>query len=276
MAMDTQPAVAAGQLLHDDFSGPFPGQWRIRPVPGFPAGDGRPATGPDGLIVAPPGRDPVTGEAAFAEPAGPLTEADHLRWAILADHETANGMPGFAVDGGSLTLSATLSVQAYGLDRHPYGDIDDPHRDLRLGSAAMILMDRESGVVFDFITADHCVFAVYERLAFPGTDHAGFSFAVPVADRKPADVHRLSITYDSAGGARWHIGDTEVLAVDRPGRRLPADRHLMRDNGKPDEAVTPRQLTCGLALFASRLWGQGVRLNVREVALGPGKKMTGS
>jgi hypothetical protein len=266
--METQPAVASELLLHDDFSGPFPGQWRIRPVPGLPAGDGVPATGPDGLTVVPTGRDPVTGQAAFVEPDRPLTEADHLRWAILADRQTPEGVPGFSLEGGRLTLSAALSVQAYGLDRHPYADVDEPHRDIRLGSAALILMDRKSGVVFDFITTDRCVFAVYERLAFPGTAHAGFSYAIPVADREPMDVNRLTITYDAADGtARWHAGDTEVLAVSETGRRLPDDRHLMRDNGRPDETVIPRQLTCGLALFATRLWGQGVRLAVREVEL---------
>jgi hypothetical protein len=104
--------------------------------------------------------------------------------------------------------------------------------------------------------------------AFPGTTHAGFSYAVPVADREPADVHALSITYSAADRvARWYVGGTEALVMDSPGRRLPDGRHLMRDNGRPDEAATPGQLTCGAALFASRLWGQGLRLSVREIAL---------
>src|SRR5262249_53671888 len=109
-------------------------------------------------------------------------------------------------------------------------------------------------------------FAVYERLAFPGTTHAGFSYAVPVRDRRPGDFHNLTLRHDAvARVASWYVEDREVLTVDRIGCRALPERYVLRDNGKPDQEAVPRQLTCGLALFADRLWGQGVRLAVRGV-----------
>ncbi|MFI7070023.1 DUF6081 family protein [Micromonospora sediminicola] len=268
----TRPHRSGEEVLHDDFTGPLSvggptSRWRLRPVPGFPAGDGAPVTGEGGLTVVPTGTDPGTGAPAFAEPPQPLSETDHLRWALMANRDTPAGLPGFAVPAGGFTLRAELSVRAYGLDRHPYGDaVADPHRDLRLGASALICMDRETGMVFDFIVTDRCVFAVYERLAFPPHTYGGFSFAVPVRDREPGDVHELALRYDAdRRTAHWYVGDDEVLTVDRIGHRVLDPGYALRDNGRPAESAAPRQLTVGLALFADRIWGQGVRLDVRRL-----------
>lgn len=267
-----RPRSTTELLLQDDFSeglslGTDTARWRLRPVPGFPEGDGVATTGPAGLTVIPTTIDPTTGHPAFADPPQPLGETDHLRWALMANRDTVAGFPGFEIGAGRLSVSAELSVQGYGLDRHTYGEaVTDPHRDLRLGASVLICMDRQSGMVFDFIITNSCVFAVYERLAFPPSQYAGFSYAVPVLDRQPTDSHALTLTYDAgAGAAFWYVGDTEVLAVDRIGYRALAPRYSMRDNGKVEQAASPRQLTCGLALFADRLWGQGLRLTVRNV-----------
>lgn len=259
-------------LLQDNFSkglslGTDAARWRLRPVPGFPEGDGIATTGPAGLTVVPTATDPATGYPAFADPPQPLGETDHLRWALMANHETATGFPGFEIGAGRISIKSALSVQGYGLDRHTYGEaVPDPYRDLRLGASILICMDRQSGMVFDFIITDRCVFAVYERLAFPPSQYAGFSYAVPVLDRQPTDFHMLTLAYDAeAGAAFWYVEDTEVLTIDRIGYRALAPQYSMRDNGKDEQEAAPRQLTCGLALFADRLWGQGVRLTVRHI-----------
>lgn len=269
----TRRPATGEEVLHDDFTGPLSigdaaARWRLRPVPGFPAGDGVPRTGPAGLTVVPTATDPRTGEPAFAEPPQPLSETDHLRWALMANRDTSDGLPGFAVPAGDFTVRARLAVRAYGLARHPYGDaVADPYRDLRLGAAALICMDRETGMVFDFIVTDRCVFAVYERLAFPPHTYGGFSYAVPVRERKPEEMHELALRYDAdRRSAHWYVDDTVVLSVDRIGHRTLDAGFALRDNGRPAESAAPRQLTVGLALFADRLWGQGVRLDVRRVA----------
>lgn len=265
----------AGQtLLADDFTAGLdagaPGsRWRLRPVRGFPAGDGLVTSGPRGLDVVPTGRG-AGGQPAFAKPEQPLAEGEHLRWAVFVNRDTGDGHPGVRVpDGGGLVFSATLAVRGYAMDRHPYGrEIADPHRDLRLGSAAVICMDRQTGLVLDAVVTDRCVFAVYERLAFPGTAHAGFSYAIPVADRQPDHEHRVSLAYDrSDGSARWYLGAEEVFRVDTLGLRLDGGRHLLRDNGAPDQPVLPRQMYCGVATFTERIFGQGIRLGLRGATL---------
>jgi hypothetical protein len=246
-------------------------RWRLREVGSLPHGDGIVTTGPLGMVVVPTTTNPETGEPAFATPPAPLGDADHLRWAVMANRTSSAGKPGFdteRADGEApLTVTAELAVAGYGLDRHPYGEaLPDPGRDLRVGAGVLITIDMETGLVLDFIVTDRCVFAVYERLGFPGTGHAAFSYAVPVADRAPADHHRLAISYDAAAGvARWHLGDAEVLAVDRLGHRLADATHLKRDNGKPEAPAAPRQLNCGVGLFTDHVWGQGFRLSVRCV-----------
>jgi hypothetical protein len=263
--------VAARTVFQDDFShGTFPGNgdsvWALRQVGELVRGDGIVTTGPDGLVVVPTGTNPDTGEPAFAIAPQPLGETEHLRWTAFADHRSAAGFPGFDVgDGLGLEAKARLSAQGFGLDHHPYGStVTDPHRDLRLGAAVLICVDLESGLVLDFIVTDRCVFAVYERLAFPGSSHAGFSYAVPVLDRRPEDFHELGIAYDpSSATARWRVDGAEVLSVDRLGCRVLDPRHLKRDNGRPEQSAAPRQFHCGMGTFADQLWGQGIRLAVR-------------
>jgi len=263
-------------LLQDTFAyglsigGETP-RWRLRPVGSLATGDGLVTTGPDGLVVVPTATHPDTGDPAFAAQPEPLGDADHLRWALMANRTSSSGLPGFdtkrAEGERPLTVRAELAVRGYGLDRHPYGDeLTDPGRDLRVGAGVLITIDMESGLVLDFIVTDRCVFAVYERLGFPGTEHAAFSYAVPVADRAPGHHHRLAISYDAdAGVARWHLEEREVLAVDRLGLRALDDRFLKRDNGKPEAPAAPRQLTCGVGLFTDQVWGQGFRLSVRRL-----------
>lgn len=272
-----QAADTSRVVFADDFSGPLSARsagalWRLRPVGPFPAGDGILSTGREGLVVVPTGTDPGTGDPAFADSPERLGDADHLRWALMANRTSTAGFPGFDTgDDSWLTVSTELSLIGYGLQRHPYGEaVRDPGRDLRLGAGMLVCVDLETGIVLDFIVTDRCVLAVYERLALPGTTHGAFSFAVPVADREPEDVHALAIRYEAAA-AHWYVGGVEVLSVDALGLRSLDARFLKRDNGLAEQVATPRQMTCGLSLFADRLFGQGFRLNVRSFEVRAGR-----
>jgi hypothetical protein len=275
MSQHQSPVVGTQQetvLFHDDFRAGFhhagpEARWQVRPVGDRPLGDGVARTSADGLVVTPGGTNETTGRPRFA---GEPDEVGHLRWAALVDHTTPTGFPGFeTVSPGVLVTEAELSARADGLDLHPYGDdVADPRRDLRLAAAALITLDRESGLVFDFMLTDGCVCAVYERLPKPDTDAAVFTYAVPVADRLPDQLHHCEIAYDrDAGRVHWWLDGDEVLVVDRLGRRCLDERHLTRDNGVPDEAAAPRQLATGLGLLADRPWGQGITLAVRRLAV---------
>ena len=260
--------------FEDDFASGFDylgpdGRWQVRPVGPRPHGDGVVATSEDGLVVVPTGTNPTTRRPCFA---GSPDEGGHLRWAALANRTSTGGFPGFdAGVNGRLVVEAEVSARVFGLDDHPYDDVTDPDRDLRLGTAALITVDRETGVVFDFFLANRCLYAVYERLPQNDGDGAVFSYATPVSDREPEEFHRCAIAYSRREGVvRWFVGGREVLAVDRIGRRALAPGFLIHDNDQPDRSVDPRQLTVGMGLMADRAWGQGVQLAVRHVVVSSG------
>lgn len=258
-------APTAQQLFEDDFTdGVRSGAgapWRLRPVDALPAGDGVVRTTPDGLVVVPTGVDARSGAPAFAQPATPV---QHLRWAAFTTHVSPSGRPGFeTVDGQLLTVSADVALRGFGLDTHPYDDVADATVDIRLGAGGLISVDLECGIVFDFFLTHHRLYAVYERLALrPEARFAAFTYAVPVTDRRPEQVHRLEVSFERATGtARWRVDGAEVLSVDRVGTRCLDAAYLKRDNGGVEESVLPGQFSYGLGLFADRMYGQGVELS---------------
>lgn len=263
------PAALAGTTLFaDDFADGL-ARWQVRPLGDRPGGDGRVTTSPDGLVVAPPGLDPGTGEPRFADATG----GPHLRWAALAAHTSSRGLPGFDTAPHGLVVAAELSARVFGLGPLAAGHDGDHERDVRLGAAALITLDRETGVVFDVMVTQRAVVAVYERLPAAGGT-AVFSYAVPVADRRPDEAHRVAVAYDPGSSqVVWHVDGAEALRIDAPGRRCLPSRYLVRDDGGPDGDAAPAQLTAGLGLLADETLGQGVRLRVRSVEVRAGTRL---
>ncbi|MET7690705.1 DUF6081 family protein [Streptomyces sp. NPDC005483] len=255
-------------LFEDDFTQEWntpdaSARWEPRPLSWLPEGDGLVTTSPEGLSVVPTGRNPETGQPAFAQAPDGHDGSGHLRWAAFAVPESGDSRKGFPLpDAGEFRAEAALSAELYGTDRHPYGDdLDDPDATLKCGMAAMICVDMESGMVFDFALTNGRVWALYERLPRPGARHGTFSYAVPVSGRSPRAWHELAISVDArAGRARWLLDGDEVFAVSGVGLRLAADEHLARAEPGPEEQVTVGQLSLGLGLFADPVWGQGARL----------------
>ncbi|MER5865966.1 DUF6081 family protein [Kitasatospora sp. NPDC002040] len=240
-----------------DSTGPD-ARWSLFATGDRPQGDGVPTTSAQGLTVVPPGRNPVTGKPAFSystgqENAGGAGTADHVKWYAYANHTASTGYAGFdAVPGQRLSCGARISARSYGNEQHPFGaNVTDPQTDLRLGAGAVSMVDFESLMVFDFFITNGKLYAFYERLPQPGRTYAAFSYALPVADRWPGQKHDLSISYDrSAGTVSYRADGREVYKVSTLGFR-PADRsNLVLDLGGTEERVTPRQLSCGIAMFA--------------------------
>lgn len=214
-----------------------------------------------GLHVIPTGRNPDTGDPAFARTIGQEYEngglpgaLDHVKWLAFMNHTASSGMPGFdAVPGQTLSCDVVMGGQTSGTRFHPFGGhVIDPDDDLRLASLAQVAIDFESYMVFDFFITNRRIYAYYERLPFGRTathNYAAFAFAIPVANRRPGDMHRLRIAYDrSASVTRWLVDGVEVYRVDRIGRLI--DRtHMTIDLGGTEEDVTPRQLDCGMGTF---------------------------
>ncbi|GAA2879420.1 hypothetical protein Acy02nite_77900 [Actinoplanes cyaneus] len=258
------------EVFLDDFSDGLrtegdAARWRLRPVGSLPAGDGVVHTTGDGIVIEPPGRDPETGEPAFAPSEGGVTE--HIRWAAFAGRVASTGVAGFDVRPGQvLTAGTEMAAQFFGTGKHHLGDtVTDPGSDLRLGMAGMICVDMESGLVFDFVLTQNTVYALYERLPRPDRSHATFSYAVPVADRKPDQFHRFEVGLDpDAGTARWSLDGAEVLTADRLGTQSLDARYLKKSGGGAEELVVPRQVVLGFGLFTDGVFGQGIRLGVRR------------
>jgi hypothetical protein len=265
----TSPAICRTHLEDDFRAGLSPDRWRLRPVDDLPEGDGLVDGSPDGLVVVPTTTHDDTGEPAFRTPPDGVESPSFLRWATFSQQTSSSGAPGFdAVAGEVLTCSVELAVRRYEPPSDATG-ADDPHHhaDLRRGAAALITIDMESGMVFDFAFTNTAVLALYERLPRPSHDGATFSYVVPVAARTPEQFHRCEVSYDRAAGrARWVLDGAEVLAVDRIGRKVLDDSLILWQGPGDEELVAPRQLDVGLCTLGN-VWGQGIRLAVRRLGL---------
>jgi hypothetical protein len=153
-------------------------------------------TSAEGLVVEPGGRNESTGAPAFAQPRGTDGKPEFLRWAALLNRTTPGGVNGIEMAPGHVMTGTTeFAVRTFGIPADA---------DFRAGAASVMAIDRETGMVFDFVLTDTRVYALYERLAGPGRKHITFSYGVPVGTREPGRFHSCSVALDTAAGvARW-------------------------------------------------------------------------
>ena len=274
---------ASSRIVWDDFTDGFTvgaadSKWFYFAAPPFSANDGITTTSRGGLRVRSSGTNPRTGAPAFVNTlaqesanGGVPGGLDHAKWLVFMNHTASTGYPGWdARDGRELRCEITAGGRTFGTGAHPFGArVADAEDDLRLAAAAMVNIDFESYMVFDFWMTNERIYAFYERLPFARGEfgnYAAFSYAVPVALRRPNASHNLKVAYDrSAGVVRWLIDDREVFRVDQIGHRIDR-KYLLIDHGGVDTTVTPRQLDCGMGMFTlldgARGGGEGlVRLS---------------
>jgi uncharacterized protein DUF6081 len=266
------PTGTTYNVVWDDFSKGFTvgdvgtaAKWFYFGAGPFVGNDGVATTSNKGLRVAPPATNPATGLPAFSltlgqegasdNPFGLPGGIDHVKWLVYANAISSAGYPGFdAVPGRELTFDSWVNGQSYGNEQHPFGSaVADPDDDIRLAASAMPTIDFETYLVSDFFLTNKRIYAVYERLPFGRTatdNYAAFTYAIPVADRKPGQQHHLTIGYDrSANVIRWLVNDVEVFRVTRPGFRLPSRQYMILDHGGEERDVACRQRDLGLGMF---------------------------
>lgn len=257
-------------LVWDDFKNGFsadmPGaKWFYFSAGPFIGNDGIATTSAKGLHVAPAAVNPVTGlpefsltlgqEGAPDNPLGLPGGIDHVKWLVYANHAASSGYPGFdAIPGQELLFESWISGQSFGNEQHPFaGAVTNPDDDIRLATTAMPTIDFENFLVADFFLTNRKIYALYERLPFgraPGYNYAAFTYAIPVAVRKPGQQHHLTIGYDrTAKTIRWLVDDKEVFKVTRPGYRLASRQYMVLDHGGIEEDVDCRQRDVGFGMF---------------------------
>lgn len=227
----------------------------------FRPDDAVPTVDKDGLSVIPKGINPRSGEPAFTQTVPPSPPGadipgvvDHVKWFATVNRRSSKGFTGFdAPSGKSIHVEALMGGRTYGTETHPFGDaVRDVFSDFRLGAPAMVTMDQETNIVFDFFLTNSSIFALYERAPFARDgfgNYAAFSFAVPVGSRAPDDWHKLAVSYDrDSNTARWFVDGRLMLEVDRIGRRLDR-RYMVIDVGGEEQIVRLNQLDCGLGMF---------------------------
>ena len=266
------PTGSSYNVVWDDFSKGFTvgdlgtsAKWFYFAAGPFVGNDGVATTSNKGLRVAPPATNPSTGMPAFSltlgqegapdNPFGLPGGIDHVKWLVYANAISTMGYPGFdAVPGRELTFDSWVTGQSYGNELHPFGSaVADPDDDIRLAASAMPTIDFETYLVSDFFLTNKRIYAVYERLPFGRTatnNYAAFTYAIPVADRKPGQQHHLTIGYDrSANVIRWLVNDVEVFRVTRPGYRLPSRQYMILDHGGVEQDVVCNQRDFGFGTF---------------------------
>lgn len=256
-------------LFHDDFARGFiyqgpDARWELKSNESMAQGDGVVRSHQDGLVVEPTAANPETGEPAFAAPADSAAKLDILRWSAFARSTSAKGVVGFdAPPMGVLTATVEMSVRAFGSEGFP----GSASKGISL-AGAMITVDHESGLVFDFAFSNSTVYVLYERLPRQGAPTECFSYAVPVAVRSSDQFHVCAVSLDRAARlVCWELDDTTVLTVRDPGVEQLDESHLMWRKEGVRELVDPGQLRIGLGMFAMKILGQGSRITVRRISV---------
>lgn len=260
--------AAADDVLVDAIADPFAAAnpsdpWFHVRMQTYASDDGVVARLPNGgFRLVPPAKSGRTGEPQFTASLAPESRNggipaanDHAKWLAYLNRVSAAQFPGFdARPGSTLAGTARLTARTFGTHLHPFGAaVEDPDSDLRLATSGMTTIDIESWMVFDVLLTNRRVYAIYERLPFGRTAtnaYAAFTYAIPLAARRPDDWHEATIAYDIEGGrVRWTLDGTEVLCIDDIGHHLDSRQHMLIDLGGTPQLAKPRQLAFGLGLF---------------------------
>lgn len=249
------------ECFYEDFSEQyeiesFKAKWMCARFGMYVADDGEISKNANGISVIPKGVNQKTGLPAFSKTCSPQKGGvlDHIKWMIQAEHHNSDGTPGFKIlPGKTIKMETVAGGELYGVDKHPFGDaVTDPDSDFRLGALAMVNMDPDTNIVFDFFLTNAKIYALYERTPLGRKkygNYASFSFAIPLMDRKPGEIHHLAITYNrDTNTARWFVEGKEKFKVENIGNKIDR-KYMFIDAGGEDQIVCLDRITCGLGMF---------------------------
>ncbi len=193
-------SISATGPVYDEFSGPSldMSRWAFLPFP-LPDGTFYVCQEPNAVTELSDGALHVHVERfENSHPVQPMDNSKHLMLSTADFRLPKDGVVEFTGEIAARSINATP-------------------RDYRDGFASLVVVDMASGYVFDLCATSDSVFAIHERLPFPGVDNP-YTRVVedPLAglSASPDTTHACKITIDTGTRAvRWHVGDVTLLEV---------------------------------------------------------------
>lgn len=199
-----------------------------------------------------------------------VTGLDHIKYLVSTDSFTAP-------DVGEIKYETKLASQQTGLEGLPdilkdvtpgsVGGVNNVNADCRLAAGAMVTIDPETLMAFDFFVTNEDIYALYERLPFlrtewggPGPNYTAFTHVVPVGKRNTSDPLNdftvLAIAYNKAKGyVTWSINGEIVFKVNRIGLPIGRQYRILEETTPgeqmdPTKVITPQSLQFGFGTFS--------------------------
>jgi hypothetical protein len=118
----------------------------------------------------------------------------------------------------SFAVRVEMAVRTFGTERNTFGlEPGDP----RLANGALVVIDPETGMVFDFFVSNDRIRPLYERLAFARKQlgpYPAYSILGEPVPTRMGDWHRYEIRYDrAADSVQWWIDHKLVATQARVG-----------------------------------------------------------
>lgn len=139
------------------------------------------------------------------------------------------------------TVRVEMAVSIYGTENNPFGaEPGDP----RLATGALVIIDIQSGLVFDFLVTNTRICPLYERLPLArdrlGPYPAFTSFATASIPTAKGQWHSYAISYDAEAAETVWRADDQVVRRERPIGAAP---------GRSRPVVYPTGIQFGGGLF---------------------------
>jgi hypothetical protein len=139
--------------------------------------------------------------------------------------------------GRGFIVRTDMAVRIFGTEANPHGlEPGDP----RLAAGALVTIDPETGMVFDFFVSNDRIRPLYERLPGAHGPAPCYSILGDALPSAPGEWHRYEVEYDGAADrVVWRVDGRAVAERERVGAPV----------GMAQPIVKPRRLRIGGGLF---------------------------
>ena len=118
----------------------------------------------------------------------------------------------------TFTVKVAMRVQTHATERNPFGL---PPGDVRLASGAVVVIDPDTGMVFDFLVSSDTIRPLYERLPVARQqlgDYPAYSKLGAALPTQPGRWHTYEIRYSAAlNVVQWWVDGTRLAEQENVG-----------------------------------------------------------